>query len=408
MNRSIPFLLLALLLAGGLAGCGSEDVDLASPAITLSLVEGVAATDAVQRTFNAAAGAITFSGTMEVGAQVTATVNGAALAVVYDAAAGTWSGELTSPVEGANVVTVTASDRRGNLSNLYFTVNYDSVAPTLSFDRYITPTPNSAQLLGGLVEAGATLVVTSSNSASSCTPVTINNGAWSCPLVGLTANNRITVTATDAAENPTVLTKDLTMVATAPQLTIDDPVPTATGSLVLRGIRAEGHSVQVTPPSGVVAAAVAYPSTTTWECGLSNLLLGNNLLGVALLDAGSVTHVNAGTVVQYDVVPPLVAAVTPAAGTTVSGPVTTVTATFSELLDPATASGGLTLTDGAGNSFAATAAYDATTRTITYTVAPALDAPQTYTATLPTTIEDLAGNALVGSSWSFTVSQPTP
>jgi hypothetical protein len=113
-----------------------------------------------------------------------------------------------------------------------------------------------------------------------------------------------------------------------------------------------------------------------------------------------------------DTTPPTVTAQTPTAGSANVPVGTTVTATFSESIDPATV--GTTtfaLRDSAGNTVAATVGYDTATRVAT--LRPnALAASTTYTATVrggstDPRIKDLAGNALAAdATWSFTTAAP--
>jgi hypothetical protein len=114
-----------------------------------------------------------------------------------------------------------------------------------------------------------------------------------------------------------------------------------------------------------------------------------------------------------DTTPPTVTAQTPTAGSANVPVGTTVTATFSESIDPATV--GTTtfaLRDSAGNTVAATVGYDTATRVATLRPNAALAASTTYTATVrggstDPRIKDLAGNALAAdATWSFTTAAP--
>lgn len=402
MNRFPSIVLICLSLFLGLNGCGSEDVDLTVPDIALDAVTKGLLSKPVN------AGSIAFSGTMDAGAQVTATVNTTATLTSIVTAVdpvtgnGTWSGTISNLTEGINVVTVTANDRRGNLSNLSFVINYDSIKPTVSFDQFFTPTPLDVQTFGGLVEAGAEVSVVSKTTLQSCAPV-FNNGIWSCSFSGLVNGDNIEVKATDSAGNTNTATQNISWTTNAPLLTIDAPPPINVNSIKLSGDLASGYSVQVTPPAGVTAEAV--DTTTTpgkWSCKLNNLQLGNNVVKVTF--QGNVAT-SGGTIVQYDAVAPLVTSVTPAASATVSAtPVTSISAVFSEQLDAPHQDGtSLTLKDSDGNPVTGTLEYALTTRTLTLKLTNSLTQPGTYTATLAMTIKDLAQNSFAGSSWTFTV-----
>ena len=110
-----------------------------------------------------------------------------------------------------------------------------------------------------------------------------------------------------------------------------------------------------------------------------------------------------------DTTPPTVTAVSPASGATGVSVATTVTAAFSEAMDPATI--GTTtfeLRNPASTLITATVSYNSVTRIATLTPSAALANSTTYTATVKggatdPRAKDLAGNALAANfSWSFT------
>jgi hypothetical protein len=110
-----------------------------------------------------------------------------------------------------------------------------------------------------------------------------------------------------------------------------------------------------------------------------------------------------------DTTPPTVTAVSPLSGATGVATAATVTATFSEAVDPATVgTSTFELRTAANVLVASTVSYDAATRRATLTPNAALAASATYTATVrggaaDPRIKDVAGNALAASStWSFT------
>ena len=105
-----------------------------------------------------------------------------------------------------------------------------------------------------------------------------------------------------------------------------------------------------------------------------------------------------------DTTPPTVTSTSPvngAAGVTQS---TTVTATFSEAMDPATINvNTFVLRDAANTAAPSTVAYTAASHTATLTPNTSLLASATYTATISTGAKDLSGNALsANKTWSFT------
>ena len=111
-----------------------------------------------------------------------------------------------------------------------------------------------------------------------------------------------------------------------------------------------------------------------------------------------------------DPTPPTVTTMTPPDGATGVGANTTITATFSESVDPATVtSSTFELRDADAALVVAVVAYDAATRTATLTPQASLAYGAAYTArvhggTTEPRVKDLAGNALVADvTWSLTV-----
>ncbi|MGH9629118.1 MAG: DUF4082 domain-containing protein, partial [Bryobacteraceae bacterium] len=105
-----------------------------------------------------------------------------------------------------------------------------------------------------------------------------------------------------------------------------------------------------------------------------------------------------------DTMPPTVTSTSPVSGATGVSQSTSVTATFSEAMDPGTINTNtLVLRDSTNAVVPATLAYTASTQTASLTPNASLAASTTYTATLTTGVKDLSGNALAANyTWSFT------
>lgn len=105
-----------------------------------------------------------------------------------------------------------------------------------------------------------------------------------------------------------------------------------------------------------------------------------------------------------DTTPPTVTATSPVNGATGVTQGATVTAAFSEALDPATVNAATVVLRNAANAIVpATVAWTAATNTARLTPNNSLAPSASYTATLTTGIRDLSGNALAASNtWSFT------
>jgi hypothetical protein len=118
-------------------------------------------------------------------------------------------------------------------------------------------------------------------------------------------------------------------------------------------------------------------------------------------DPSGQTGTSAPVSVTVNHTPPTVVSVTPVAGTTGASTTASLTATFSESVQPGTIN--LTLKDPSGNQIASSVAYDDSTFTATFTHGTvALDPLTTYTATI-SGVTDLAGNVIAAPySWTFT------
>ena len=107
------------------------------------------------------------------------------------------------------------------------------------------------------------------------------------------------------------------------------------------------------------------------------------------------------------VAPPSVASTTPAAAAVNVAANSTVQATMSGAMDPASFTVATFALTGPGGPVAASVSYDAPSRTATLTPSAALSPSATYTATLSTGVRNSAGQALASPySWSFTTQGP--
>jgi hypothetical protein len=105
------------------------------------------------------------------------------------------------------------------------------------------------------------------------------------------------------------------------------------------------------------------------------------------------------TTAAPDTTPPTVIARTPAAGATLASATAPVTATFSKPVTAGTIS--FALADAGNHPVAATLTYNPATNTATLTPSAHLSPNTTYTATL-SGAQDLAGNGMSVTTWSFT------
>ena len=108
-----------------------------------------------------------------------------------------------------------------------------------------------------------------------------------------------------------------------------------------------------------------------------------------------------------DTTPPTVVSTVPESGEEEVAREVTVTATFSELMDPATISDATFVIEGPGGAVSGTVSYYGQDRTAWFDPAADLDWNAVYTARITTGAQDEAGNALAADySWSFTTEEP--
>ena len=158
------------------------------------------------------------------------------------------------------------------------------------------------------------------------------------------------------------------------------------------------NNVATLTPSSALADSTTY--STTVKSGANGV---KDLAGNALATDSTWSF----TTESADTTPPTVMDISPTDGASDVSVGTTVTATFSEAMDPATiTTSTFELRDDTNALVAATVAYDAATDTATLAPDSVLANSMTYTATVKGGTgggKDLAGNALTADSiWSFT------
>jgi Big-like domain-containing protein/fibronectin type III domain protein len=120
---------------------------------------------------------------------------------------------------------------------------------------------------------------------------------------------------------------------------------------------------------------------------------------------------DAATVTTLDVTPPRVASTSPANGQSGVSSSATVTATFSEPIDPTTINTTtfLVKVTSSGVAVPGTVTYTAATRIAEFKPTGALPNPGSITATVTTGVKDLAGNRVAADfSWAFTTRDDSP
>ncbi len=146
-------------------------------------------------------------------------------------------------------------------------------------------------------------------------------------------------------------------------------------------------------PDSTLAASTVYTATLTTAV--------TNASGVALVSSYSSSFTTAAPAA-----PPTVQSVSPTVGATNIARPTSVSATFSAVMDPTTFDATSFVVSAGGVAVDGTRTYNDATRTVTF--APtALSASTTYTARLTTFVADMNGTPLAADySWTFTTAAP--
>ncbi len=164
------------------------------------------------------------------------------------------------------------------------------------------------------------------------------------------------------------------------------------------------------PPSPRVAPWRRTPSTPP-PCGAGPPIRGSRTSAGNALASTLTWTFTTGTA---DTTPPTVTGQTPASGATGVAVGTTVTATFSEALDPTTVTTSTVTLQAGSTTVPATVSYNSSTFTATLTPSSPLAASTLYTATVrggatDPRVKDTAGNALASTlTWSFTTQTALP
>jgi methionine-rich copper-binding protein CopC len=204
--------------------------------------------------------------------------------------------------------------------------------------------------------------------------------------------------------------------------TVASTVPTANAVAVASGstvaatfseaVQAATVTFTLTGPGGAVPATVSYDSPDDRSILTPTAPLSGGVTYTAHVSGAKDTAGNqmSGTTTwsftTADTTPPTVSSTAPAAGATNVAVNATVTANYSEAVQPATVA--FTLTDPASNNVPATGTYDVANQRSVLTPTAPLAGSTVYTATV-SGAQDAAGNAMTApTTWSFTTVDNTP
>lgn len=416
---------------------------------------GVAANTAVAITFSEPMDATTITGTT-ITLKVTSSGSAVAGTVTYNSATRvatfTPSSALSVPVNYTVTVTTGVKDVAGNPMAAAFTSTFTTADLTPPTVTSTTPTNGAANVAANTTVTAtfskamdATTINTNTfqlKATVSGTPVTgtvaynaATNTATFTPTSALSSQTAYTATITTGAKdtfgNPlssnfnwTFSTADVgppTVTAVSPtsgqtnvatntvvNITFSEPMDAST-------INTTTITLKTTATSVAVTGTVAYNAGTNTATFTPSGALANGTSYTVTVTTGVKDAAGNPMASQFismftTVAIPSVVSTNPTDGETNASINTTVTATFSESMDPATINGTtftLKTTTG-GTPVTGTVTYDVGTKTSTFTPSAALSNNTGYTATITTGAKNLGGIGLASNKvWAFTTNTPT-
>jgi hypothetical protein len=232
---------------------------------------------------NAAAAAVTVSGTLTGASFANATVQvasnlGGSVMTSSDKD-GAYSAVLTLTAEGPNVITVTAWQAWTDPGAANVTVNYDITPPnmtgTISFISAGATTTSAVQNLDALVlEANLQSITVNSVPVSAAAKVALagSNTYFSVPVTLERGSNLVTVIATDLAGNSTTVSRTVTLAPEIPGFTVALPVDNKFRTSV--GTESASGSVDPTFTSVVACGTATAPAAGSWAATTPSIGLG--------------------------------------------------------------------------------------------------------------------------------------
>ncbi len=303
----------------------------------------------------------------------------------------------TVPVNGVTAVAVNTA--------ISATFSEAMNAATINGTTFTVTGPGTTPVAGAVTYAGMTATFTPSAVLASSTLylATITTGAKDPTGAALVANFVWTFTTAPA---PTVIS---TVPVNGVTSVVVNTTISATFSEAMNAATINGTTFTLTGPGATpVAGTVSYAGTTATFTPTA--ILANSTLFTATITTGAKDPTGvalaADFVWTFTTAPaPTVVSTVPVNGATAVAANTTVTATFSEAMNPATINGAtFTLTGLGASPVAGTITYAGTTATFAPTSALATNT--LYTATITTGAKDPTGAALAANFvWTFTTAQ---
>ena len=243
-------------------------------------------------------------GTAEPNSTVTLTINGNTTLTVTAAADGTWSYQPTPALANNTSVTITATDRAGNISQ-QTSLTIDAQAP----DRPTISNSNGT-VFSGSAEAGSTIILSDSNGVIGQALVDANGNWHFTASPAITNGSQVSVVARDAAGN----------VGQAEAVVVNNALPNApiiaaSNGTLIAGTADAGSLVIVIANGSEIGRVIAGANGTWTITPPSALADGTVISATASTPAGT----SAGTTLIIDAVQPLPPVVQPSNGSELSG-----------------------------------------------------------------------------------------
>ena len=293
---------------------------------------------------------IAVNGTVRDATATSVLVNGVA-ASVTTSAPGTlaFSGTARLLTEGANIITVNATDAAGHRTDSTRTVQRDTRAPTLTVS---SPAEHLVTNADSVTVAGVVSDASSAHANVNGLPITLGTGGAFSRRVALTDGaNYLTITATDTVGNSASVVRVVTRDIVPPSLTVTDPADSTVTNLAAVTVR--GH---VTDATGVTVSVNGTPVSVAQDGNwTAQVTLGTGATAIVVEardEAGNVST-RSRTVIR-DVAPPVLNLVSPGDQTTVNAATLVVSGSATDEHAVTVEVNGQAVVVGTGGSFADT------------------------------------------------------
>jgi len=202
------------------------------------------------------------------------------------------------------------------------TLSIDAVPATVSF-------PNIT--ISGTVKAGASVSVAASSTTVAGAVIYTSSTTWKSDITGLiNGSNTINVTATDAVGNTIQQSVNVTLLVSAPVITVSSSVPALTNipGLVITGTVDVDATVTVTNNSTAVSGAATVAADGSWSYSVTLAESTNNFTITAQKPLSAVSTKTVS--VTLDSIPPVLAVSALSDGSYTSNQVQNVTGTAAD------------------------------------------------------------------------------